>query len=94
MTEDEYQKLVNRYGDNMTNKYISNLDTYIGSKGDRYKSHYYTVLNWINRDGVKPLHRKEPIPKEELSKITEEQRQAAKEMMNQAKDKILARASI
>ncbi len=50
LTEDEYQKLVERLGQAQTNDYIERLNNYIGSKGKKYKSHYHTILSWVRKD--------------------------------------------
>lgn len=46
LTNEEYQKLTERFGSPLTNKAIEILNQYIGSTGKRYKSHYYTLLGW------------------------------------------------
>jgi hypothetical protein len=46
LTEEEYSKLLSKLGENSTIELIFELDTYIGSKGEKYKSHYATLLNW------------------------------------------------
>ena len=46
LTEEEYSKLLSKLGENSTIELIFELDTYIGSKGVKYKSHYATLLNW------------------------------------------------
>ena len=44
---EEYQKLVEKFGKDKTDEMIERLDLYLGSRGSRkYKSHYYTLLNW------------------------------------------------
>lgn len=50
LKDDEHDKLVDLMGDNVLQKYIENLNNYIGSKGKRYKSHYHTLRNWYRRD--------------------------------------------
>jgi hypothetical protein len=50
LTKEEYLKLVNRLGKNKTDELIESLNNYIGSKGKRYKSHYFTILNWHRLD--------------------------------------------
>ena len=47
MTEDEYEKLVSRFGKSFTEACIETLDNYKGSKGVTYKSDYRTILNWV-----------------------------------------------
>lgn len=47
----EYEKLKARCeGEDKAQKWIYDLNNYIGSKGDKYKSHYHTILNWIDMD--------------------------------------------
>ncbi|HWP50766.1 MAG TPA: hypothetical protein VN626_03605 [Clostridia bacterium] len=43
MTEAEHKKLVDEYGEKVAADYIGKLELYIGSKGDKYKSHYITI---------------------------------------------------
>ena len=45
LTEDEYNKLVEK---NYTGL-IDELSLYIASKGDKYKSHYATILQWAKK---------------------------------------------
>lgn len=45
LTDDEFNKLINRFPDDYQDR-IDNLSYYIASKGDKYKSHYATLLNW------------------------------------------------
>jgi len=49
LTDEEYGKLKERFGDNNTNLIIEELSTYMASKGKRYSSHYATLLNWGKR---------------------------------------------
>lgn len=50
LTDSEYSKLMSDYP-NITDDYIERVSTYIAQKGDKYKSHYATILTWIRRDG-------------------------------------------
>lgn len=45
LTDDEYQKLKDK---NLTHL-IDELSLYIASKGDKYKSHYATILGWSRK---------------------------------------------
>ncbi len=47
MTEEEYNKLVEKHGEELTNKMIEVLDNYKGSKGKKYKSDYRAILSWV-----------------------------------------------
>lgn len=48
LTSDEYSKLIEKLGEKETLNYIEKLNNYILSKGKKYKSHYHTILNWVN----------------------------------------------
>ncbi len=50
LTPDEHTKLVEKFGETRTAALIDELNTGIGSKGYRYKSHYFTVLSWARRN--------------------------------------------
>lgn len=65
LLKEEYQKLIDLYGKVNTDSLISDLNTYIGSKGKRYKSHYFTLLNWAKRNGTKVIEKPKPKSKEE-----------------------------
>jgi hypothetical protein len=49
LSEEEFSKLTERFGERNVSSLIFELDTYISSKGVKYKSHYATLLNWANR---------------------------------------------
>jgi hypothetical protein len=55
LTKDEYSKLLNLLGEHNLNSLIFELDTYMASKGKRYKSHYATLLNWAKRKADKQI---------------------------------------
>ena len=57
LTGDEHTKLVDRFGLNGTTDRIEALNNYLGSKGRKYRSHYYTILVWDKKDN---LPRKKP----------------------------------
>lgn len=50
LTNEENQKLIDRFGKTKTLRKIEHLNNYIGSKGKKYKSHYHTILNWSRDD--------------------------------------------
>lgn len=47
LKEEEYQKLVQGYGQGAADKFIEELNLYKGSTGKSYKSDYMTILNWV-----------------------------------------------
>lgn len=52
LTDDEFQKIVDAFPHDWNDR-INNLSWYIASKGDKYKSHYATILSWARKDGPK-----------------------------------------
>lgn len=46
LTEEEYEKIK----DKKMEQYIDKLSIYIESKGNKYKSHYATILNWSRKE--------------------------------------------
>jgi predicted phage replisome organizer len=50
LTDDEYSKLVAKFGEQGCKKRILNLSLYIQSKGDKYQSHYATILHWESKN--------------------------------------------
>lgn len=50
LTYEEYQKLQDKFGKEGANARIKNLSLYLASKGNKYKSHYATILAWEHRD--------------------------------------------
>jgi hypothetical protein len=46
LADDEYNKLVNQFGEQGTKDRIAVLNEGIGSKGYKYTSHYFTILSW------------------------------------------------
>jgi len=53
LTNEEHQKLVEKFGETQTKIWIKKLNNYIQSKGKRYKSHYHTILTWSRMDKEK-----------------------------------------
>jgi len=49
MAEDEHQKLLDQFGIEGTRSKVEALSLYIASRGDKYKNHYATILNWERR---------------------------------------------
>ncbi len=53
LTDKEYKTLCDLFGEAQAKGMIEKLNNYIGSKGKQYKSHYFTILNWAGKDGIK-----------------------------------------
>lgn len=59
LTQEQYNKLINKYDKEYVHKEILGLDNYIiNGKGAKYKDHYRTLNTWLRT-------RKAPVPKEE-----------------------------
>jgi hypothetical protein len=63
LTSDERDMLCERLGVDVFNKMVCNLNDYIGSKGTKYKSHYHTILSWINKNGIPSNQAKKGTPR-------------------------------
>ena len=50
LTEDEYKKLIDKFGEDIAKDKIEELNNSIMSKGYKYKSHYYTILCWDRKN--------------------------------------------
>lgn len=50
LTEQEHKTLVEKYGEEKVKECIEILDHYIGSKGDKYQSHYHAMYSWVLRE--------------------------------------------
>jgi hypothetical protein len=66
LTQEEYQKLLKKLGEDQTRKYIERLNGYIGQIGEKtakkkYASHYFTILNWARKDGISPPAEKKTV---------------------------------
>lgn len=59
LSDSEYKKLLDKFGEDGTHSRIENLSLGIESKGYKYSSHYATILNWERR-----REEKNPKPKE------------------------------
>ncbi len=47
LTEKEYNSCITNYGEQQTIKALDKLNSFIGSKGNKYKSHYHTLSSWV-----------------------------------------------
>ncbi len=68
---------------------MAKLENYIGSKGgDKYKSHYHTILTRIDADKVKPKSTEKQKQIEEVKEqMTEEQRKRVKDQFTEITQK-------
>jgi len=63
LTDEEYQKLVTKFGEGKAKSEIENLSSYMASRSKRYKSHYATILNWQRRNNVASKASNRGLPK-------------------------------
>ena len=49
LSDDDYKKLIDKFGEKGTKERIEDLSKGIASKGYKYKNHYATILNWDRR---------------------------------------------
>ena len=61
LTVNEHRKLISKLGQVNTDDLILRLNNYVGSKGKKYKSHYYTILSWARKEQPKPEPKQEPL---------------------------------
>ena len=50
LAKEEYQKLIDKFGETLAKDYIQRLDNYMGSKGKKYANHYKTILMWADKN--------------------------------------------
>ena len=74
LSKEEHSKLVAKFGESRTAGLIEELNTGIGSKGYKYKSHYFTILNWARRKDKEnpPEPRRGETPKENRKRVRED----------------------
>ena len=82
LTDEEYEKLKNKFLDYEDR--IENLSSYIASKGDKYKSHYATILNWSRNEKKEPQN---DLPswfnkKNEVKEMDDEKRKQLEYIIN------------
>lgn len=70
MTEEEYQKLIAEYGEQLTKDKITDLDLWKGSKGKSTKSDYLTIKTWIRKEEKnKPVQTNQQMPASAAYKV-------------------------
>lgn len=52
LSDDEYNKLISTLGEKLTTELIDKLNNYIWSTWKRYKSHYFTILQWSKKEST------------------------------------------
>lgn len=52
LTTEQEEKLVGKYGEQQTGKYIERLSGYMANHDTNYKDHYRVLISWMQQDGV------------------------------------------
>lgn len=60
LTDEEKEKLKQKYGPAEAKKLVDELSVYMESKPTKYKSHYAVILQWARRKGLSVLPSQEP----------------------------------
>lgn len=60
LTEDEHERLIKDYGEEVTNEAIKAVDEYCESSGKRYKNYSLAIRNWGVREGKERIERGVP----------------------------------
>lgn len=58
MTQSEYEKLIEQFGESGTAERIEQLNLYKGSTGKNYKNDYLTILSWERKNTPKTKEKK------------------------------------
>ena len=53
LSSPEHERLIKQFGEAGADERIEKLSLYLLSTGKKYKSHYYTILNWERMDSKK-----------------------------------------
>lgn len=61
LSEEEHNKLIERFGKGSTDDLIEELAGYIASTNKKYASHYATILNWARRKTTERNYKKKNI---------------------------------
>jgi hypothetical protein len=94
MTEVEHQKLVDTHGIDFTKTCIEVLDNYKGAKGEKYKSDYRAILNWVIKrvkedaekaKGFRTTNKQQTNL--QLVQVTEEQRKEQQDALNKIRER-------
>lgn len=55
LTDEQMEKLIDKFGEKRTNEMIEKMDIYVEGTGKKYKNYYSTALNWFKKE--KPVKR-------------------------------------
>ena len=90
LSTEEYNKLIAEYGERTIKDFVATLNDYIGSKWDKYKSHYYTILMRLKKSGIRKLSAKSSQTAVVEKVLTEEERKQSLEILQKARNLFVA----
>lgn len=68
LSQDEYDKLIGKFGEADAMAYIERISMYCASKGKRYKDYYATVLAWERKDALEGKGHRSDVSERERAK--------------------------
>lgn len=90
LTQEEYGNLISGYGLEKVKELIARMNDYIGSKWDKYKSHYFTALSRFTQKWVKRIDIQKELPPKPEVKVEKEYVPMTPEQREEAKAKLLS----
>jgi len=72
MTDEEYERLVEKYGQSDTEGIVESLNNYKGANGKQYKSDYHAVLKWA-ADAYFEKRKRESSDNDEMLRLIREE---------------------
>ena len=78
LTDEEFNRLVEEYGETITAEYIKKVDEYCELKGAVYKNHNLAIRNFLKRDNVKK--KPQPVPPSDSGLINQSQKSQEPEL--------------
>lgn len=70
LTQEQYEKLVSKFGKTLVNNQILSLDSYIvNGKGAKYKDHYRALNTWCNKNYTKEVRRKNIVTDKDVEEL-------------------------
>ena len=85
MTNVEYQRLIDTYGEADTKLMIEKLNNYKGAHGKKYKSDYRAILSWVADEVMIKKHLQQPKQKKEI--LTDEMWKQVEEELNREQER-------
>lgn len=88
LTQQENDKLIEEFWYKNTMQLIFELNNFIGSRWDKYKSHYFTIVTWAKKKNLRKPEQKIEVVEEIQPEISEEHKQKIRENMQKFISKV------